>query len=256
MPNLPTQREDIVLEGVYTKTMDGKDLLAFDSQPQNRIIGYATVDNLRLLCESTDMQCDDTCKTTPKRFPQLYTLHVSLGTGNNMETVPVMYALFPDKRKETHKDLFQKINLKCEDLGLQFNPPKLILDYDLAPISVVNELYPGCQLSGYNFHFNQCLWRNLQNVGLSVQYAQKKSLVREHVRSVVALAHLRPADVHEGWMALLEVCPTEEFPQQVMFNDYFVETWLGEDAKISMNMSTQKPSEEQTIMSKDGTPNS
>ena len=30
--------------------------------------------------------------------------------------------------------------------------------------------------------------------------------------------------------------PIEEFPQLVMFNDYFVETWLGEDAKISMEM--------------------
>ena len=224
MPNLPTQREDIVLEGVYTKTMDGKDFLAFDSQPQNRIVGYATADNLRLLCESTDVQCDGTFKTAPKLFHQLYTLHVSLGTGNNTETVPVMYALLPDKRKETYRELFKKINLKCEDLGLQFNPPKLRLDYEPAPISVVNELYPGCQLSGCNFYFNQCLWRKLQNVGLSVQYARKESVVREHVRSVAALPHLCPADVHEGWMALMEVCPTDEFPQLVMFNDYFVET--------------------------------
>ena len=80
MPNLPSQREDIVLEGVYTKTMDGEDFLAFDSQPQNKIIGYATVDNFRLLCESTDVQCDGTFKTAPKLFYQLYTLHVSLGT--------------------------------------------------------------------------------------------------------------------------------------------------------------------------------
>ena len=34
----------------------------------------------------------------------------------------------------------------------------------------------------------------------------------------------------------MEVCPTEEFPQLVTFNDYFVDTWLGEDAKISMDM--------------------
>ena len=64
----------------------------------------------------------------------------------------------------------------------------------------------------------------------------KESVVREHVRSVAALAHVRLADVHEGWMALMEVCPTEEFPQLVMFNDYFVEKWFGEDAKISMDM--------------------
>ena len=57
-----------------------------------------------------------------------------------------------------------------------------------------------------------------------MQYAQKESVVCEHVRSVAALVHLRPADVHEGWMALMEVCPTAEYPQLVMFNDYYVET--------------------------------
>ena len=33
-----------------------------------------------------------------------------------------------------------------------------------------------------------------------------------------------------------EVCPTEEFLQLVTFNKYFVETWLGDDSKISMDM--------------------
>ena len=108
IPNLPTKREDTLPEGVYTKTMDGKDFLAFDTQPQNRITEYATVDNLRLLCEATDVQCDGTFKTAPKLFHQLYTLHVTLGTGNNTETVPVMYALHPDKRKETYRDLFSR----------------------------------------------------------------------------------------------------------------------------------------------------
>ncbi|KAK2192013.1 hypothetical protein NP493_41g06080 [Ridgeia piscesae] len=46
----------------------------------------------------------------------------------------------------------------------------------------------------------------------NAEYAQKESVVREHVRSVAALTQLRPADVHEGWMALMEVCPTEQFP--------------------------------------------
>ena len=185
--------KDIVLEGVYTKTMDGKDCLAFDSQPQNRIIGYATVDNLCLLFESTDVQCDCTYKAAPKLVHQRYTLHDSFVTGNNTVTVTVIYALLPDKRKETYRDFFQKINLKCEHLGLHLNPPKRRLDY----VSVVNELYPGCQLSGCNFHFNQCLWRKPQNVGLCVQYDQNESVVREHARSVAALSHLRPADVND-----------------------------------------------------------
>ena len=69
----------------------------------------------------------------------------------------MMYALLPDKRKETYRDVFLNSNSKCEDLGLVFNPTKLRLNYEAVAISVANELYPACQISGCNFHFNQCL---------------------------------------------------------------------------------------------------
>ena len=47
----------------------------------------------------------------------------------------------------------------------------------------------------------------MQNIGLSVPYAQADGAVREHVRSVAALAHLPPADILEGWLALMGECP-------------------------------------------------
>ena len=76
----------------------------------------------------------------------------------------------------------------------------------------------------------------MQYAGLSVLYTQKESIVRVHVRSTAALAHLRPADVHDGWIALLEECPTRKFLQLDTFNDYFVQTWLGDNAKITVNI--------------------
>ena len=55
-------------------------------------------------------------------------------------------------------------------------------------------------------------------------------------------------------MALMEV----EFPQLVMFNDYFVKTYSLVKIQRSpwtCGMSTQKPREEQTIMLRGRTPN-
>ena len=94
LPNISTRREDIWLEGNYNKTLDcqivkGKKILAFDN---HRIIAFATEDNLHILCESTDVQSDNTFKTVPKLFHQLYTLHVSVGSGSSLETLPVVYA--------------------------------------------------------------------------------------------------------------------------------------------------------------------
>ena len=132
--------------------------------------------------------------------------------------------------------LFTKINSKCQDFGLEFNTQKIRLDFESAPIGVIEELYPTCRLSGCSFHFNQCLWRKVHTIGLSVQYAQADSAVREHVRSVAALAHLSPADILEEWLALMVECPTDVHPQLANFNYYFVDTWLADDAKIPVDI--------------------
>ena len=65
LPDLPTRREDIWLEGDYTKLLNGKDCLAFDKR---RIIGFATEDSLRLLRESNDVPGDGTFKLRPSCF--------------------------------------------------------------------------------------------------------------------------------------------------------------------------------------------
>ena len=173
-----------MLDDNYVKTLNGKNVLAFDD---GKIIGFATDNNIRLLCASNDVQCDATFKTASILFHQLYTLHVTLGSGDTEETVSVIYALLPDKRKETYRDLFMQINSKCQDFGQAFNPQKIRLKFESVPICVIEDLYPTCRLSGCTFQFNQCLWRKVQNIGLSVQYAQTDGVVRGLVRSVAAL---------------------------------------------------------------------
>ena len=59
---------------------------------------------------------------------------------------------------------------------------------------------------------------------------------RKKALYVAALAHLRPADVHGGWTALMEECATHKFFQLDTFNDYFVEMWLGDNAKITVHI--------------------
>ena len=76
----------------------------------------------------------------------------------------------------------------------------------------------------------------MHNIGLSVQYAQADGAVREHVRSVAALAHLPPADILEGLLALMGECSIDVHPQLENFNDYVVETWHADDAQIPVGI--------------------
>ena len=45
-----------------------------------------------------------------------------------------------------------------------------------------------------------------------------------------------PVDVHVGWIVMIEECSTHECPQLDTFSDYFVERWLGDDAKITVDI--------------------
>jgi hypothetical protein len=54
-----------------------------------------------------------------------------------------------------------------------FWSPKIIkVDFEAAAISAINKVFPGSVITDYNFHFNQCLWRQIQNIDLAVEYKE------------------------------------------------------------------------------------
>ena len=105
LPNLPTRREDIWLVGDYTKTLDGKTFLDFDNR---RIIGFATEDNLHLLCESTDVQGDGTFKSAPNLFHQLDTFNdyfVETWLGEDGKIPMTMWNVHAEDEKRTNNHM-------------------------------------------------------------------------------------------------------------------------------------------------------
>ena len=69
----------------------------FDSgSGMDRILMLTTDENLDFLCQSVRLCGDVTFKAAPKLWTQLYTIH---GQKNGF-TVPCVFALLPDKRKE------------------------------------------------------------------------------------------------------------------------------------------------------------
>jgi hypothetical protein len=56
-----------------------------------------------------------------------------------------------------------------------FWSPKIInVDFEAAVLSATNKVFPDSVITGCNFHFNQCLWRQIQNIGLTVEYKQNE----------------------------------------------------------------------------------
>jgi hypothetical protein len=56
-----------------------------------------------------------------------------------------------------------------------FWSPKIIkVDFEAAVISAINKVFPDSVITGCNFHFNQCLWRQIQNIGLTAECKEDK----------------------------------------------------------------------------------
>lgn len=159
----------------------------------------------------------------------MYSLHVDLGSTSHENYIyPVLFALLPDKKEKTYHCLLTLLKNWCV-----FWSPKIIkVDFEAAVISAINKVFPGSVITGCNFHFNQCLWRQIQNIGLAVEYKEDEQ-VRIICRMCAALAYLPIDKVEEGWLMIMDSVPQNE--KLTLFLDYFVKQWM-ENQNVPIEM--------------------
>ena len=78
-------------------------------------------------------------------------------------------------------------------------------------------------LLGCLFHFGQCVWRHVQNNGLSKKY-QEDDDFRSDIKKLIALAYLPIDDIIKGF----DLVAAEFDDDAGDFLDYFKKTWIGE----------------------------
>lgn len=95
-------------------------------------------------------------------FGQLYIIHVKQFN----IVFPVVYALLPNKSKNTYKKLLQVI----KELKQNLNPATIMTDFEQAAISAFQEEFPDNRGFGCFFHLTQNVWRRIQLEGLQVRF--------------------------------------------------------------------------------------
>lgn len=93
----------------------------------------------------------------------------------------------------------------------------------MAMLQALKNIFPNSEIKGCNFHFNQCIWRKVQELGLVKEYTTNDE-VKMHVRMLAALAYIPPNSVDEGFTKIMENSPVTE--DIIKFNDYMVEQWI------------------------------
>ena len=128
--------------------------LPFTNIGDDRILIFASNEQLNVLQSAHHFMSDGTFKVVPEIFYQLYIIHAIYRD----HVLPVIYALLRRKNVDTYRRLFNEI-LK---VAPQWAPQSIMIDFEKACISAYEGVFPNILLSGCYFHLKQNLHRKLQ----------------------------------------------------------------------------------------------
>ena len=214
---MPLHRRDLVFTDDQTKTNNGDPFLMFDSgASDDRILIFSTARNLQVLSTCRHLYADGTFKTVPSIFEQLYTVH---GVKNGL-TIPLIYALLPNKREQTYIEVWKEIKVLAPNLAID----SILIDFEPGMINAIKKEFPQSANYGCFFHFCQCIYRKLCACGLKSLYDTDAEFAL-NIRMLSALAFLPPNRVVEGFNLLIDenIIPGEA--DSVL--DYFEDNWIG-----------------------------
>lgn len=219
-PAMPATRAEISLEGDWARTTQGERfLLSMDGEGDDKILIFASDLGLQELASADMYHVDGTFQTAPSIFYQIITLHASvLGVMK-----PLVFGLLPNKETSTYVRFLQILRTAAAEKGYHLNPSRLMQDFKKALHNATLKVFPDAQVKGCFFHFSQCLWRKLQNIGLAVSYKELPE-VRTWFRMALALPMMPLPQVPSAFSLVKEKTP--DAPRIQEFNEYLSKTWL------------------------------
>ena len=155
-----------------------------DKGQDDRIIVFGTTEFLAHLCSTPNGEVfmDGTFNSFPSIFGQLYTVHFRFAG----QTFAAVFALLPDRREQTYVRFLDILKNAARDIGLTFSPRIVLIDFEPAIRTAIASILSKTVIRGCFFHFAQCIWRKVQDLGLVTAYKQNSSL-RKTVRRIAAL---------------------------------------------------------------------
>ncbi|KAK3922325.1 PKS-NRPS hybrid synthetase [Frankliniella fusca] len=164
-----------------------------DDPVEDRIIVFATKDNLKKLGRSLTWFTDGTFMVCPSLFTQLFTIH---GMYRDV-ALPLVYALLPNKLEASYTRVLEAIKEKADELHINFPEPETVVsDFELAIINSVKAIFPHATLRLCFFHLGQSLWRNVQGAGLQAAYSDPEHRdLKDGVHMLLSLAFVPVEDL-------------------------------------------------------------
>lgn len=159
---------------------------------QNRHLLFATDNMLKLLSNSKVWYVDGTFKLVKEPFKQLLSIHAFVRSGDNTKQVPLTFVLMSGKRKKDYKKVLKAVKELIDGNKVQ----KFVIDFEAAMWAAIPRVFPDTHITGCCFHWCQCIWRKIQELGLSPAYmnddATHKLCKRFMALPYLPAEHIRP----------------------------------------------------------------
>jgi hypothetical protein len=219
-PPTPSNLRELVIPVIYENTSLGVKFLQFDSgNADDRILIFATIDNLDRLASCNHWYADGTFKSTPPLFAQVYAIH---GLKYN-KVIPSVFALLPNKTEATYDRLLAAL----KSLRPSLNPETVMTDFEMAFINAFRQNFPTSKQRGCFFHLSQCIWRCCQSHRKILEEYKSSPDFALQVRMLLALSFVPPSEVINYFEELVEniILDNSEVLRPLL--DYFEDTWIG-----------------------------
>jgi hypothetical protein len=214
-PNPRNVAEITIPETLQTSTR-GSNFILWDSgmNDEERILMFGTMENINRLHSNEHWFMDGTFKVAPELFYQVFTIHALIDS----KAVPLIYCLIQDKAEATYRRVLERI----KELRPDLNPASIMCDFEKATHNAIQHVFPNAHLVGCLFHLGQCLWRKVQELGLSQLYHDNEEF-RIAVKMMLALSFVPANDVVASFDDLVEASQEEIVP----LADYWEDTYIG-----------------------------
>ena len=110
---------------------------------------------------------DATFKVVKYPFSQLLSIHAFIKHGAVCKQVPLIFILMSKRRNSDYQLVPNEIQII---LPTHPSVTRMILDFEFAIWASIPIVFPEVSLMGCAFHWNQAVWRKIQDLGLVIAY--------------------------------------------------------------------------------------
>ncbi|XP_064650935.1 uncharacterized protein LOC135502210 [Lineus longissimus] len=123
------------------------------------------------------------------------------------------------KRKKDYKKVLKAIkNLISGNPVLE----KIVIDFEASMWRAIPRVFPDVQITGCAFHWCQCIWRKIQEIGLATAFRNDNG-THKLCKKFMALPYLPAERIRPMFASLARKATT---PLLAALSDYIRETWI------------------------------